>query len=118
MNLHPLAEARAVVVARRLCVAKGLEHGVRREQLVLHAALGAARRARKVEQAVLGRLRLAGARLARNDDALVVALDRHAAVRRRGNGEHVRVRVLARRRVLVLVHALLRSEDGSGGGAG
>jgi len=78
LDLRPLAEARAVVVARRLGVAERLHHGVGREHLLLQRLLLLAvgrvllRAAGHVGQELqhqLHRLGLAGARLARDDDS-------------------------------------------------
>jgi len=95
VDVDPLAEARRVVVAHRLGVAEGLQHGVGHHDLLLDGggARGGLALARGGEdlQDVLGALRLAGARLARDEDALVLARAHELAQRLAGHGEDVRL---------------------------
>mmetsp|Transcript_31658 Transcript_31658/g.93122 ORF Transcript_31658/g.93122 Transcript_31658/m.93122 type:complete len:713 (+) Transcript_31658:1590-3728(+) len=115
VEAHHLAEAGRVVVAHRLCVSEGLEERVGAEdgvgervelplRLLAHR-LGAPS---QVAHDVLGRLRLAGAGLARHDDGRRRLVPLHVLVRRLAHRIHVRLGA-ARADVLVLVlcHRLL-----------
>ena len=68
-DLNVLAEARRVVVAHRLGVAERLEDRIRLQNALLDLG-GRAGGFGQVLEALLGRLGLAGARLARDDDGL------------------------------------------------
>ena len=70
MYLDELAEAGAVVVPRGLGVAERLQDGIGVEDLLLERPRVAAEVVAEVLQHVLGRLRFAGAGLARDDDGL------------------------------------------------
>ena len=81
LELHVLAEAAAVLVAQRLGVTKGFEHRVGLQQTVAHSgvAFGARPPAgdeRDVLHHALGSLSLASTRLAADDDALVLLIER------------------------------------------
>ena len=115
-HLEQLAEARRVVVAQRLRVAEGLEDRVGAE----HARVQRVARRRRLPPVVaqrvgadevledeLGRLRLAGAALARDDDALVRL---GAAQRRLGDREQVRRQRVERPRRVVRPRRLRREE--------
>ena len=92
LHLHVLAKARRVVVPDRLGVAKRLQNGVCLEQPVPEVArLASVRRVERQElQNLLRGLRLARARLARDEHALVHELVPHVPVRLVRNGVHVR----------------------------
>ena len=96
----------AIGVGRSLT--EGLEDGVGLEDLLLHPRGDVGGDGAEVLHDVLGRLRLAGAGLARDDEALVGALRLQALVRRLGQGEHVR-RQGAKLLPVVREHAFLKS---------
>ena len=89
MDLDELAEARAVVVPRRLGVAERLQDGVGVEDLLLEGPRAAAKVVAEVLEDVLGRLRLAGAGLARHDDGLRLLHHLHVPEGLVRDGEHV-----------------------------
>ena len=105
-DVDVLAEAGGVVVADGLGVAEGLQDRVGLEDLLLDPGVLAARR-RQVLQDQLGALRLAGARLAADDDALVHPRPPHQRVAVVADGEDVR-RQLADLLLLVQLDLLRR----------
>eukprot|EP00968_Pinguiococcus_pyrenoidosus_P007258 scaffold482_cov247-Pinguiococcus_pyrenoidosus.AAC.7 len=104
IELHELPEARRVVVPRGLGVPEGLQDGVAGEDLLLDAGRGA-RHFAQVVQALLGALRLAGARLAADEDGLVDAEVQQAGVGRGGDAVDVRRQIVVRH-----LHVLLHDE--------
>eukprot|EP00968_Pinguiococcus_pyrenoidosus_P000506 scaffold31_cov263-Pinguiococcus_pyrenoidosus.AAC.12 len=90
VHLHPTPEAGAVVVPEGLGIAKGLQHRVGAENLLLDVVVRP-RHLRQVGQALLRRLRLARTGLARNQDRLVARLDLHVREGVLRNREDVRL---------------------------
>ena len=106
VDVDVLAEAARVVVAYRLGVAERLEDRIGLEYLLLDPVVLAADGRQELEYE-LGALGLAGARLARDDHALVVLVAAHVVVGVVADGEYVR-RQLADLLVAILLDLLAR----------
>ena len=74
VDLHPLAEARGIVVAQRLGITERFQHGVGHQDFCLDVVLRASHFGQEGE-ALLCALRFTGARFARDQDGLVSLVD-------------------------------------------
>lgn len=108
VHLDELAEPRAVVVPRGFRVAKSLQDRIGVENFRFDGTSGG-RRVAEIAEQVLGRLRLASARLAAHDDRLRHLQHAHVADRLIGDGVNVR-RQLSERSSIVFLDGRLRVE--------
>lgn len=108
INLNKLSESTTVIVMRGLGISKGFEDRPRAEYCLFDATAMASllTKCREVVQKKVGRLGLAGAALAADDDALVLLFLKHALVGRVRYRKDVRRLVRHQPDVLIKLYVL------------